>query len=269
MGFTNERNRLACRLNPPSMRKLLSLLLFALLSTGAIHAQAVNRPSLLGEELSRTFPYSMSGQLIFTSGNADYQGSGAVVFRRSVLTAAHNLWDADEGWSYNVEFNRARVGRSIAKKTYAQRKFVLGGYQSFAGRYGADSSRAFAYDLGGIRFSDAPAGGSYAGHASDFRLLTGDTYNICLGYGAQNHSGDDLLFVEPAKAFRATYGAFMENNSLTFEGGMSGGPVFAELADGSLRVVGLIVAGSEDPPSGGIRAINAAGAQFIRTYLRY
>ncbi len=251
------------------MRKLLSLMLFTLLAAAELHAQAVSTPSLLGDELSKTFPYSMSGQLIFTSGDSDYQGSGTVVHRRSVLTAAHNLWDADEGWSYSVEFNRGRSGRKIAKQTYSARLFVLGGYQSFAGRYGADSTRAFAYDLGGIRFTQPPADGSFAGWKSDVRLLTGNNYNICLGYGAESHSGDDLLFVEPGKSFISTYGAFMENTSLTFEGGMSGGPVFAELPDGSLRIVGLIVAGSIDPPSGGIRAINAAGAQFIAKYLRY
>jgi V8-like Glu-specific endopeptidase len=258
------------------MRKILSLLFAAAFAGATVVAQSsaqevheVSYPAVLGANLTKTFPYSMGGQLIFTSGDLDYQGSGTVVYGRSVLTAAHNLWDADEGWSYNVEFNRARSGQKIAKQAYASRMFVLGGYQTFAGRYGADSLRAFAYDLGGLRLSSAPADGSYAGWTSDFRLLTGDNYNICLGYGADKHSGDDLLYVEPSKSFNATYGAFLENNSLTFEGGMSGGPVFAELPDGSLRVVAIIVAGSDDPPSGGIRGINAAGAQFISTYLRY
>jgi V8-like Glu-specific endopeptidase len=259
------------------MRKFLTLIALALTGSFPLFAQystppiEVSRPEPFSSNMTRQFPYSMSGQLIFTSGNSDYQGTGTVIFRRSVLTAAHNLWDADEGWSYNVEFNRARSGNDIAKQTLGNRMFVLGGYQTFAGRYGANSFRAFAYDLGGIRFSTPPAGGSYAGWRSDLRMLT--TYNdssiTCLGYGADLHSGDELLHVEPTRPFQGAYGAFMENLSLTFEGGMSGGPIFAEIADGSLRVVGIVVAGSDDPPSGGIRAINPAGAQFISTYLRY
>jgi hypothetical protein len=50
---------------------------------------------------------------------------------------------------------------------------------------------------------------------------------------------------------------------------MSGGPVFAEVAEGDLRVTGVIVAGSDDPPSGGIRALDAAASRFLKTYLTY
>jgi hypothetical protein len=272
------------------MRKPLSLLILAIAAVGSLLAQQpatppafssqpigdytppspqVSYPAIFSANLTNTFPYSMSGQLIFTSGRQDYQGSGAVIHRRSVLTAAHNLWDADQGWSYNIEFNRARDGRKIAKQAFSSRMFVLGGYQTYTGRFGAESLRAFAFDIGGLRFSTPPADGSFAGWKSDLRLLTGANYNICLGYGADTHSGDELLFVEPPTSFRSTYGAFLENTSLTFEGGMSGGPVFAELPDGSMRIAGIIVAGSEDPPAGGIRAINSTAAQFIARYLRY
>jgi V8-like Glu-specific endopeptidase len=254
------------------MRHPIALLLGLLCAVASAFGQAVSTPDVFGESSTRQFPYSMTGQLIFTSGNLDYQGSGSVVFRRSVLTAAHNLWDADQGWSYNMEFNRARSGRSIARQTFANRMFVLGGYQTFAGRLGADSLKAFAYDMGGVRFASAPADGSYAGWKAGAALLTSAqdaTFKICLGYGADTHTGDDLLYVEPIQGFHTTFGAFMENDTLTFEGGMSGGPVYAELADGSLRIVGIVVAGSDDPPSGGIRAIDAKAAQFISTFLRY
>ncbi len=251
------------------MRKLFPIFLTAVLSLASVSGQGVANPTLIGADLTKQFPYSMVGQLVFTSGNADYQGSGTVVFRRSVLTAAHNLWDADQGWSYDIEFNRARSGKTIAKHLFSSRSFVLGGYQTFAGRYGADSVRAFAYDMGGLRFSAPLADGSYAGWRPDLRQLNGTTYNICLGYGAQIHTGDDLLYVEPSDAFTITYGAFLENSSLTFEGGMSGGPVFAEQKDGSFRIAGIVVAGSDNPPSGGIRALNATSSQFISTYLHY
>ena len=253
-----------------SMHRLFKFLSFILLvAASPLAAQDVNYPAPVGAELTKKFPYSMAGQLIFASGDTDYQGSGTVVNKLSVLTAAHNVWDADNGWSYDMEFNRARSGQKIAAKVMASRLFVFGGYQSAAARYGPDSVRAFAYDLGGVRFNMMPADGSYAGWKSNLSLLTGNTYNICIGYGAETHTGDDMLFVEPNLSFYQTYNAFFENDSLTFEGGMSGGPVFAEVAPNDLRIVGVIVAGSDDPPTGGIRAINAAGARFISVYLRY
>jgi len=253
------------------MLKLLSLLCTILAVATPLRAQtqSISRPSFIGGDLTKTYPYSMAGQLIFSSGNSDYQGSATVVFKRSVLTAAHNMWDADNGWSTNVEFNRARNGSEIPLHTYATRLFVMGGYQGAAARFGANSLRAFAYDIGGMRFGLPLAGGSYALCRADASLLTGNAYNIALGYGADKHSGDEMLYVAPYVSFYQTYSAFFENDSLTFEGGMSGGPVFAETRSGEMRLVGIVVAGSDDPPGGGIRALTPPSARFISTYLRY
>ena len=249
------------------MKSLLSISSAILFAATSLVAQDVSRPALYGAVLTKTFPYSMVGQIIFASGEHDYQGSGTVVQKHSVLTAAHNVWDADNGWSFNVDFNRARTGEGVTQKTTASKLFVFGGYQSQVVRYGAGNVRAFAYDLGGMRFQTLPGAGSFAGWKADAKLVTGDTYNLCLGYGADTHSGDDLLFVEPSLSFTQTYTAFYENDSLTFEGGMSGGPVFAEVKPGDFRIVGVIVAGSDTPPSGGIRALNLASARFINAYL--
>jgi hypothetical protein len=226
-------------------------------------------PAPLGAESIERFPFSMTGQLIFTSGDLDYQGTGTVVHKRSVLTAAHNCWDINNGWSTHVEFNRARSGATVPNQAFARRIYVFAGYPGSARTYGADSVRAFASDLGGLRFPTAVAHGSFAGWRADFGLLTGSSYNIALGYGADQHSGDDLLFVEPRQAFDQIYSTFFENGSLTFEGGMSGGPIFAEVAAGDLRLAGVIVAGSDDPPTGGVRALNSAAARFLRLYLTY
>ncbi len=247
--------------------KFLSAIL--LLAATPLVAQSVSRPAVIGATLTEKFPYSMAGQLIFSSGDYDFQGSGTVINKLSVLTAAHNIWDVDAGWSYDMEFNRARSGQKIATHVMANRIFVFGGYQNAVTRNGADSVRAFAYDLGGVRFKTMPSDGSFAGWKSDLSLITGSIYNICIGYGAETHTGDDMLFVEPRSSFYQTFSAFYENDTLTFEGGMSGGPVFATVAPNDLRIVGVIVAGSDDPPTGGIRAINATGARFISTYLRY
>jgi V8-like Glu-specific endopeptidase len=251
------------------MKKIIALLSIVLAVFAPVKAQDVSYPAAVGPALTATYPYSMTGQIIFTSGDSDYQGSGVVVFKRSALTAAHNVWDVDGGWSTNVEFNRARHNNTIGTKRFASRLYVFGGYHRAALNYGDDSDLSFARDLGGLRFTMPLANGSYAGWKFDLNLLTGDAYNICLGYGADVHSGDEMLFAEPGLSWTKIYRAYYDNTSVSFEGGMSGGPVFAELPSGDWRVVGVIVAGSDEPPAGGIHAITAEGARFIATYLRY
>ncbi len=251
------------------MKKLIALLSIALAPFIPANAVDVAYPAPVGADLTATYPYSMAGQIIFTSGDSDFQGSGVVVYKRSALTAAHNLWDIDGGWSTNLEFNRARHNASIATKRFATRLYVFGGYQRSALNNGADSDYSFARDMGGMRFASLLAGGSYAGWKYDLKLLTGDAYNICLGFGADFHSGDELVFVEPATSWLKIFRSYYDNTSLTFEGGMSGGPVFSEVKPGDWRVSGIIVSGSDDPPSGGINAISADGARFFTTYLRY
>jgi len=230
--------------------------------------QAYEVPEPLGKANARAFPYSMVGQLLFDNGNQGYLGSGTVIRPRSVLTAAHNLFDPKTGWSTDVEFRRSNYGdNDYLSRTFARRLYVLGGYRSNASYYGAESLLAFAKDLGGIVFREQPGAGGYAGWAADPSLLFGTAYNILLGYGAESHDGETLLYVEPETAFFRTYGPFLENDSILIEGGMSGGPVFAEMDDGDLYVTGVVVAASSRPPTSGIRMINAKGATFIRTYL--
>jgi hypothetical protein len=112
------------------------------------------------------------------------------------------------------------------------------------------------------------AGGAAAEASSDTTLLTGSAANVALGYGAEFHRGDELLAVSPKTAFFPVTGAFFSNRSLSFEAGMSGGPVFALNPRGQWLVSGIVVAGSTEPVSGGIRAIDTSATQFIRQYLR-
>ena len=244
-----------------------SLALFAPMDS--VLAKAPEKPAPLGAALMQRQPFSMAGQLVFRSGASYYEGSGTVVHSRSVLTAAHNLWDPVNGWSTALQFNRARSGAGIASGQFANRLYIFGAYRSVAARYGQDSDRSFSSDLGGLRFNVAPAGGAYAGWRADTRLLAAGAPVLGLGYGAEFHSGDELLIVRSSSGFAPVLGAFMESTGLTFEGGMSGGPIFSEVAPDDLRVVGIVVAGSDSPPAGGIRALDAAGAAFLATYLRY
>ncbi len=232
-------------------------------------AGSVPKPEPVSAGLVAKAPFSLVGQIIFRSGESYYEGSGAVVHTRSVLTAAHNVWDPVNGWSTSVQFNRARNGDAFASRQFASRLFVLGAYRSVAARHGQDSDRSFASDLGGLRFNAAPASGAYAGWRAETGLLGAGTPVLCLGYGAQHHTGNEMLLVRSDAGFAPVTGAFMESTGLTFESGMSGGPVFSEVGPDDFRIVAIVVAGSEDPPAGGIRALDEAAAAFLAAYLRY
>jgi len=249
----------------PTLRRLAVVLL----ALSSVTVQAVDQPAILGTEVTKRLPYSMAGQLVFRSGSSYYQGSGTVVYSRSVLTAAHNLWDPVNGWTVDMRFNRARTPAGSASQARPNRMYVFGSYRTAAARYGQDSVRSFASDLGGLRFNSMPAGGMYAGWRADTRLLGAGAPVRCLGYGGQTHTGDDLLIVRTAAGFFPVVGAFMESTAVTFESGMSGGPILSEVAPDDFRLVGVVVAGSDDPPAGGIRAIDADAVTFINTYLRY
>ncbi len=246
------------------MKFLLALLLLA----GSLAARAADYPQPTGADFAHTAPYSLIGQLLFSSGDGYYSGTGTVIRPSSVLTAGHIVYDFDGGWSTDVLFRRGQYGRTDLSEQYATRLYILGGYRRSVVAHGADDVRAFANDIGGLRFASPVADGAAAGWATDRSLLTGAAYNIALGYGGEYHSGDDLLAVEPKAAFTQSYGPFLENESVYFESGMSGGPVFARDAKGNFYIAGIVVSGSVDPVAGGIRALNATASDFIKRYLR-
>src|ERR1043166_8219332 len=233
----------------------LCLVLCAFLA-GSLRAQNVSYPDVFGQTNSRKFPYSMIGQLEFDSGPDSYVGSGTVIRANSVLTAAHNLWDPYSGWSVNILFTRSRYNDNGLSQQYANRKFILAGYAANAHYHGPDDIRAFRNDMGGLRFATPVADGAYAGWWPNPNTLLDGTYTIAFGYGAENHSGDVLLYVVPNAPFYQTLGGFYENESFAVEGGMTGGPVFARYSgNGQLYVVAVIVAGSDNPISSGVRVI--------------
>jgi hypothetical protein len=249
------------------VKRLLSLLALSVFVFAA-SARAADLPKPTGVAFARTFPYSMVGQLIFTSGNSDYLGSGTVIKPASVLTAAHNLWDLRGGFSTDLLFSRSQYGASALSEQHASRIYVFAGYRESARRVGAESVRTFSSDMGALLFPKAVAGGATAGWWANPSLLNGVYAMRALGYGAVVHTGDDLLSVVPTRGFFSTYGAFYENTSIDIEAGMSGGPVFARGTDGKWYVAAVIVAGSDRPVAGGVRVLNSAAATFIKTYMR-
>ena len=259
---------------PPRMKPALSILAALALSAapfaGAAEAPVASAayPQETGATFTRTFPFSMIGQLLFANGDSWFSGSGTVVRPRSVLTAAHNLWDADGGFSTDILFRRGLAGRTDLSEQYASRIYVLSGYRENTRQFKLSDPRAFSYDTGGLVFRAPVAGGANAGWWANPALLTGPAPLLALGYGGEFHSGDDLLSVAPTAPFAPVVGAFWDNLSIYSESGMSGGPVFARGTDGKLYLAGVVVAGSNEPPSTGIRILDRAAAEFIRRYLK-
>lgn len=249
------------------------LLVLALSASSLARAQetavlAAAPPQVTGTAFAHSFPYSMIGQIHFANGDSWFTGSGTVVRPYSVLTAAHNLWDADGGFSTDLLFRRGLAGSAALSTQYASRIYVLSGYRENARRFKLSDPRAFSYDTGGLVFRQPVAGGSNAGWWANSALLGGSAPMLALGYGGEFHTGDDLLSVAPTQPFTPIVGAFWNNLSITLESGMSGGPVFSRDADGKLYLTGVIVAGSNEPPSAGIRILDRSAADFIRQYLK-
>ena len=245
-------------------RPLLSLLCLA----ASALAQAPVLPQPFGETATRTFPFSMTGKLIFAQGDDWFQGSGTVIRPQSVLTAAHNLWDPERGFSTDLIFRRAFYEEPAVRDVAASRVYVMKGYREKAKRLDPTDVRTFSDDLGGIVFAAPVAAGSHAGWWANPALLTAAKPGVALGYGAEMHDGSLLLAVSPEAGYVPVAESFFANRSLNFEAGMSGGPVFTSNGAGALTLAGVVVAGAVDSSSGGIRVLDEKAAGFIRTFLR-
>ena len=243
--------------------------LFALLCLAtSVLAQAPVLPQPFGEAATRTFPFSMTGKLVFAQGDDWFQGSGTVVRPSSVLTAAHNLWDSERGFSTDVIFRRAFYEHPAVRDVVAARLYVMKGYREKAKRLDPTDARTFSDDLGGIVFAAPVAAGAHAGWWANPTLLTGAKPGVALGYGAEKHDGSLLLAVSPEAGFEPVVESFFANRTLNFESGMSGGPVFTSNGAGALTLAGVVVAGAVDSTSGGIRVLDEKAAGFIRAFLR-
>ena len=248
-----------------SMKRFLSVLLLALF---ALSAEGAQHPQTLPLSVVQRYPFNMIGQLLFTSGPDYYVGSGTVVKPSSILTAGHNVFDPSTGWSTDVEFRRANYGTSSLTDVFASHLYLLAGYQSQVMRFGPDDVRSFAYDTAGAIYPSLLAGGKYALVTVNPVYLNQYFYRLCIGYGAEGaHTGDYPLYVLPTTAFYDTYGEFWENSSIYIEGGISGGPLLVA-AGGTYYITGVIVSGSTDPETGGIRHIGVDSYNFIRYYLK-
>ncbi len=234
----------------------------------AIPAAAQAAPKSVAH-LRLSDPYQYVGLLSFVSDGGEYIGSATVIKPYSLLTAGHNLYSQFSGWSTDVVFERGYNLGTRESSSSASSLFVLGGYAGYVDGGKSETNLGFSRDMGGVVCFSQPAGGLHAAWANNPKLLTGRSYNMLLGYGADIHSGEKLLRSSPTKAFFRVKGNFFENRSCGIEGGMSGGPVFAKF-NGSWFVCAVNVSG----PNGfvfnrgaGVRAIDSEAETLISTDL--
>ncbi|MDB6135118.1 MAG: hypothetical protein JWM59_3361 [Verrucomicrobiales bacterium] len=214
-------------------------------------------------------PYYYVGRLTYKDGTIPRQGSGTVIKPYSILTAAHCLWSRGNGWRTNFVFQRAYSNGTWASSSTARQPFILGGYTTAVINSGANNTAAaFSRDTGGIIFFSRPMNGGYAGWWQNPALLTGPSYNMCLGYGSEWHNGQEMLRSAPSSAFIGQTASWYTNTSCAIEAGMSGGPVFAQY-NNLWYVCAVNVSGTASRTSGGgVRAIDADTSVLIKNYLQ-
>jgi hypothetical protein len=233
-------------------------------------ADAVSYPRQLPANYNNVYPFYLIGQVFFKSGRTEYIGSGSVVGPHSVLTAGHNVYDPDTGFSINFEFYRNTYGPTHSFPVQVpKQRLVFASYQQAATKYGPDSVVSFASDAAGLVF---PAfvypTGQRAASSGDPALLSMRYNKLLVGYGAEGaHDGDFPLYALPTTPFSRIYGYFYEDYSVYVEGGMSGGPLMVHLPSG-WAVMGIVVSGSTKPASGGVRMLDPKLKSFMATYLK-
>ena len=239
---------------------------FSLLASDA-SAQGGDIPSpeeVPGGEL-RHYPYRLVGRLAMFSGPVEYIGSGTVAARKGVLTCAHNMFEKDQGFSFEIIFQRGLNGLRSLQSVKPTRIFVYSGYVAVAKKDGAATEQAFARDLAGLRFKTLLAGGVHLKPQPQLDLLKQDgVFRRSLGYGGREHDGQTLLEASGDEAWTVFRTGYFRNGSYLLEPGMSGGPTLIEGSRGAV-IVAVNVSGSSI--LSGFRVINTQAMRFIRNSL--
>lgn len=227
-----------------------------------IHAQFY--PTEIGESRTLENPYYYVGKMSASFSTVGGRvGSGTVIKRYTVLTAAHCLYIKPDGWADGVDFERAKYYESSRNSTYATRYAILGGYSRNSGSSGKNTAKGFSYDAGCFLCADKPANGGYAGWWANTKALTSRIPKMSLGYGAANHDGEQMLKSAPTRTFSRSYGSYYTNTSYRIEGGMSGGPVFVK-SNGKWYIAAVNVSGSSS--RAGVRALSTSTTAMLKKF---
>jgi hypothetical protein len=248
--------------------------IFLAASLGVLHltsvqAEAQSVPTSVAKLLADS-PYRFAGRLLFNQDSLTYVGSAVVIKPSSLLTAGHNLYAEGSGWSTDVVFERSYDYNSSSSRSTASSVFLLGGYAAAvdSGKYEANAG--FSRDMGGIVCFSQPANGLYATWKLGKPLLMSSLPKMSLGYGAEVHSGEELLRSSSSRPFRKITGSFYETKYYGIEGGMSGGPVLTK-SKGKWYVCAVNVSGPGVKilnRDAGVRIIDNDAAALIRTSLK-
>ncbi len=217
--------------------------------------EGANLPRALTRGEAAVFPYSMVGPVVFRSGRDQFSGSATLIKPTVALTAAHNLYDGQSGFSTNVRFALGQYQGSAKRRARAKAIYLYTQTYIDEADRSPDTNRAFAADIGWVTFSRPLAGKESAPYTSRYAALTGGREKVAVGYGLDFHNGRLPLAVEPTRGFFRKKGAYFENATYGTEGGMSGGPVFG-FYRGRLVQLGVVVSGFDDFSQSGIRAID-------------
>jgi len=110
----------------------------------------------IGIAEAEEYPFRVIGQILMMKKSGSSFCSGALIGPHTVLTAAHCLYNHDEGgWNEKIQFVPARTGTSAEDAPYGtydyETAYVLGGYiDNYQGSY--DS--VFRWDLGVVILKD-------------------------------------------------------------------------------------------------------------------
>ncbi len=222
-----------------------------------------NLPQPLSIDEARGFPYSMVGALDFRSGRGRFGGSATLIKPTVALTAAHNLYDGETGFSEDVRFDRGLYGGTAIRRASAKALYLYTRTYVDEADRNPNSNRAFSYDVGWVTFRRPLAGSQSAPYTSRFAALKNGQAKVAVGYGLDFHNGNLPLAVEPLAGFFRKRGAYFENATYGTEGGMSGGPVFG-IYRGRLVQLGVVVSGYDDYFRSGIRAIDRGLVKALR-----
>lgn len=122
-------------------------------------------------------PYVLCGRIESRLGGETVVASGGLATSNAVLTSAEAVWNAEDGFSTRVLFQRARRGSSIANTTRGTFIVLLSKYAS-----STDSSTKIATNVAGVLFRKAPAGGRHLNLKVTRQKLSTDEHNYIVGY---------------------------------------------------------------------------------------
>ena len=199
----------------------------------------LQRAYAIGGTRARTKPYSFTGKIYDDFGN----GSGTLLRRHTVLTAAHVVFEPGAGFVTATTFDRALYGNKRLSTSRALAVAALSGYQeaSVLGVTTASGSR----DLGYLVLIQPSVDEDYAPYARQkspvFKAnnLTDDSGRFILGYPGAPFDNRTMAYIVPTAPFVEVAPGYYRNFDYITISGMSGGPVYSVI-NGVQTVVGEV-----------------------------